>query len=477
MATLPSAQANQSFGRKAVDYYAVPGRVVGSDPRARADERRIEDTDGIRHSVRLAAPEFQLDAGDSTSVLRFQPGPTRRSLPVAVINHSEGAWTRTHADASTLLSRAGVARGLNWMLTVAAFLVAALVALWPGVRRLVGQIWPAAFDQLPAFNVFALAVDAVPDLASWRIAEAAPGVTAAIREAAPFLAGYEALAVFGAASLAGAVVCFAARSWRLLWTPLLIAAVGFGAIGVAGPYGAAAPAVAALGASVFVFLAGGMINRARDSWRLEHRVSALAEHLLKNPPDEMVRAPAHAEAAAAAVDPEEFSAPDSFVDSEPEGDQAAEAEPAAYAAADPADEASIADVPERDGAEADVAPSEEAPAHASAEPEAAPEPAPEPEPAAAEIDPRAEEARDMELPPPPPMPAPAEAAARTAEDGETGEAGGDPAGAQPLRPSRPLSEAGVPAFAAPAAPPVPDASPGETGEVANDRVEEDEPVG
>ena len=70
MANLPTAHASQSFGRKSVDFYAAPGQVIGSDPRARADERRVQDLDGARHALRLSQAKFALNPGDTAAVLR-----------------------------------------------------------------------------------------------------------------------------------------------------------------------------------------------------------------------------------------------------------------------------------------------------------------------------------------------------------------------------------------------------------------------
>jgi len=102
MATLPTAYASLRFGRKTIDFYAVTGEVVGSDPRARAEERRIQDLDGARHTLRLMDKGYRLEPGDSASVLRLQPGPERRSRPVAVASPSAQSWSRTHPGDAAL---------------------------------------------------------------------------------------------------------------------------------------------------------------------------------------------------------------------------------------------------------------------------------------------------------------------------------------------------------------------------------------
>ena len=91
MANLPTAYASQNFGRKTLDFYAASGEVSGSDPRARADERSLTDYDGAKHTVRVMDRNFALEAGDQASVLRMQTGPSQRSRPVALVNHTQKA--------------------------------------------------------------------------------------------------------------------------------------------------------------------------------------------------------------------------------------------------------------------------------------------------------------------------------------------------------------------------------------------------
>lgn len=288
MANLPTAHASQGFGRKTVDFYAAPGQVVGSDPRARADERRIQDVDGARHAVRLSESKFALAPGDLAAVLRVQPGPARKSRPVAVINYSENSWTRTQPEASAVLAKAGVARNLNWLASMLALLAAMAIVLWPELRAFLVELFPASLSALPAFDVFALTASAMPDLAAWRLSETAGPLAAGIEGALPALTGHGLTLVYGGAVAAGAVIAFAARSWRLLWLPLLIGAIGVGAIGLAGPEQAALPALLALAGVALLFVIAGAVNRARDVWRLEQRIARLADHLLRHPPEEMV---------------------------------------------------------------------------------------------------------------------------------------------------------------------------------------------
>lgn len=288
MASLPTAYASQRFGRKGLDFYAAAGDVIGADPRARSDERRLQDLEGARHTVRLMETGFRLDPGDQASVLRMQPGPARRSRPVAVVNHSTGAWSRTHPGATGLLARAGVARTWNWVLTLTLFALTALTVVWPYLRAFLVEIDPATFSVAPDLNVFALAIAAAPGLADWRIADLIAPLAAPLVQAAPMLAGLETGLVFGLAALGGALVVYALRSWRLVWAPLLVGAIGAGALGFDGATSAGAAALSGLGLAAGVFLVGGLVNRVRDGARLERRIAVLADHVLRNAPEEMI---------------------------------------------------------------------------------------------------------------------------------------------------------------------------------------------
>jgi len=348
MASLPTAYASQRFGRKSLDFYAAAGDVIGADPRARADERRLQDLEGARHTVRLMESGFRLEPGDQASVLRMQPGPARRSRPVAVVNHSHGAWSRTHPGAAGLLARAGVARTWNWALTLMLFAVAALAVVWPFLRAFLVEIDPALFGAAPQFDVFALAAGAAPALADWRIAELTAGLSAQIAQIAPGLEAYTTQAVFGAAVLVGALMVYALRSWRLIWGPVFVVALGAGAMGFDGAAGAVTPALAGLGGAAALFLVAGLINRVRDAARLERRIAILADHILRNPAEEMV----------AGAEP---AAPEGEADAESD----AEAEAEDHAAA-PAASAAAA---YRSGDEMDAGEAVEAEPDAAAEPE------------------------------------------------------------------------------------------------------------
>lgn len=290
MANLPAGYASLRFGRKTIDFYAVAGEVVGSDPRARAEERRIQDLDGARHTLRLMDKGYRLEPGDTASVLRLQPGPERRSRPVAVASPSARSWTRTHPGAPALLSRAGVSRNLNWALTMALFALAALAIVWPYLHAFLIEIAPGRLADLPAPNVFALAAAYAPGLEAFRWSQAAAPLAVLLDAAGPGLAGQAGLIAFAAIVAAGAVVVYAARSWRLLWAPVFVAIVAAGAIGIDGSAGAEGPALAALGACALLFVIGGVINRLRDEIRLDRRIALLADHLVSQTPSEHVRA-------------------------------------------------------------------------------------------------------------------------------------------------------------------------------------------
>ena len=385
MANLPTAHASQSFGARQIDFYAAPGLVVGSDPRARPDERRIQDNDGARHTVRLADKRFRLEPGDAASVVRLQPGPSRRSRAVAVINYETTSWTRTFAPSAGLLSQAGVSRAANWLAAVAALIAAVLVAAYPALRAVLAELSPGLAGSLPAFDVFAV-IGA--QLGAWRLADSLGGLPAAIEAASPVLAGLGAIVAYAGLVTGGAILAYGARSWRLLWVPTLIAGAAVGAYGIAGAGAALTPFLAAVGGVFVLFATGGVVNRWRDAARLDRRIEQLADHVVRHPPEEYVSGVAVRDARAAAADDE----------TEPD------------------------DVP--------ALPQADAPEDAGEGP-------------ADEAEARAEDARDIALPPPPPMPAAsgfrdpradesAEAAAY-GTDGETGpvEAQADADAAEP----------------------------------------------
>lgn len=288
MSILPTAHASQRFGGKTIDFYVAPGQVIGSDPRSRADERRIQDLDGERHPVRIPKREFSLEPGDFAAVIRLQPGPKRRSRPVAIINYRTNSWTRTHGEASTLLSKAGVARNANWLLTMLAFVLVAGVIVWPQLVAMLAILAPGLAAGLPVFDVFALMASLQPGLAEARLSALTPGLADVLANALPQLAGAEGAAIFALGVTGGLLVAFGARSWRFVWVPVFLVGLLAGSVAIAGPEAALVPALLALLGSAIFFMLGGLINRWRDSVRLEARVARLADHVLRHPPQEMV---------------------------------------------------------------------------------------------------------------------------------------------------------------------------------------------
>jgi hypothetical protein len=324
MANLPTAYASQYFGRKTLDFYAVEGDVVGADPRARKDERRLQDFDGARHTVRLMDSGFKLEPGHTATVLRMQPGPARRSRPVAVVNHDEGSWTRTHPGADGLLARAGVARGLNWFATMTLFALAALALIWPFMHSFLVELDPALFGTLPAFNLAEMAVAALPALASWSLSDVLAPLTIPLAEAAPALAPSATALVFAGGVLIASLGVYLLRSWRLLWAPLFVVALGAVSIGYAGVAGMVEPALSGLGIAAVLFVLGGMVNRIRDGARLEARIAVLCDHLLSQGPQDAVT-PTESYAETAGADDTPVEAEDQPEAQEPSGPIAAAA--------------------------------------------------------------------------------------------------------------------------------------------------------
>lgn len=309
MASLPSAHASQTFGRRSIHFYAAPGQVIGADPRSRADERRLMDSDGEIHVMRLAHARFPLEPGDFASVIRMQSGPKRKSRPVAVVHHDQGGWERTHPPAPVLLSRAGVSRSFNWTLTALALLAALIACAYLPILAFLRELFPTAFAGAPAFDVFARILERAPGFADMRLGAIAPGFIAGPEQISPTAAAWADFTGYVLACLGLGVAAYAARSWRLVWAPAFILIAVGGAIGLGGVENAAPHAVGALTAAVSLFVIAGALNRARDAARLEARIETLAEHLLQRPPEEMVMigreaASAAAPSAVAAVEPQ-----------------------------------------------------------------------------------------------------------------------------------------------------------------------------
>jgi len=293
MSQLPSAHAGQSFGSRRIDFITVSGEVSSSD----AGTGRVTDGDGVVHDVRLNERSSALASGDTATVLRVQSGPSRRSRPVAIINHSRNVWMRAAPDATTILGRSGVTRTLNWWLSVLALALVAIAAAWPALHSFLTELNSAMMAGVPSINVFAEIGAQLPGLASWRMETA---LSAGLFDAIVAL-GFvpmEQLTEWGLGIAVGALalVTFFARSWRLLYVPALaLLCLVSGAI-----LGNPVATLLMVAGAALLFIAGGFINRIRDGGRFNARIERLAEYVLRHPPVEGVRSsePARTEAIA-----------------------------------------------------------------------------------------------------------------------------------------------------------------------------------
>lgn len=352
MSLLPTAHAGQGFGARRIDFYTVSGEVAASD----AATGRVRDDDGIDHDVRLMERTSALAPGDNVTVLRVQSGPNRRSRPVALVNHSREVWVRAAPDATSLLARTGVTRSLNWWLSMLLLALTALAVVWPDLHFLLTELNGPMMAGIPATNIFAEINMLMPSLAGWRLEAALPG---------GMLDGIAAINVIETGQLTewglalGAtlltLLAFAARSWRLVYMPALVLfALASGAI-----LGAPVATLAIAGGAMLFFMLAGLVNRIRDAGRFNARVERLAEHALRNPPQEGVRvsegAAVTAIAAAAAMAQGQDDSQTMARDIQDDAEIQAEAEPA-----NPADDAA--------NGEAEASPPVELPPAAEAEP-------------------------------------------------------------------------------------------------------------
>lgn len=282
MSLLPTAHAGQSFGARRIDFYTVSGEVSASDD----GTGRVTDTDGMAHDVHLLERSNALAPGDTASVLRVQAGPNRRSRPAAIVNHTRGTWMRASPDATGLLARSGVTRGFNWWLSVLALALVAIAAVWPAIHGFLTEVNGNLMASIPAFDVYAEIAAFLPGLSGWRLETALPAGLLDGLASLGFIP-MDQLTEWGIGIGAGllALLSFLGRSWRLVYIPALAAlALATGAI-----LGAALPTLAVIGGSLLLFMLGGLINRVRDGGRFNARVARLAEHALRNPPQEGVR--------------------------------------------------------------------------------------------------------------------------------------------------------------------------------------------
>lgn len=293
MSLLPTAHAGQAYGVRKIDFFTVSGQVTQAD----GSSARLRDDDGIDHHIRLLERTENLSIGDNATMLRVQAGPKRRSRPAAIVNHSRASWMRAAPDATTLLARLGVTRGINWWLAVIVLALTALASVWPLLHAFMVEMNGSMMAGIPGHSVLGELGAAAPALVGWRLEDALPaGLVDAI--ASLGLVPVDRLTEWGI-GIAGAglaLVTYLARSWRLVYVPLY---AGF-AVMAGTMLGGPEATLFLVGGAVALFLAGGLINRVRDAGRFNARVERLAEHVLRNPPQESVRPADSATAAVAA---------------------------------------------------------------------------------------------------------------------------------------------------------------------------------
>lgn len=290
MSLLPTAHAGQAFGSRRIDYFTVNGHVSESD----AHIGQVVDSDGMDHEIKLLEKTSALAPGDTATVLRVQSGPNRRSRPVALVNHSRGVWMRASPDATAVLARSGVTRTLNWWFSLLFLAIIAAAAVWTDLHAFLSEVNAGLMAGFPIFDIYADLAQRMPALASWRLETALPsGLFDAI--AGVGLIPMEQLTEWGLGigSVLLATVAFSARSWRLIYLPAVAAA----AVLIGGVFGSALPTLMVLGGTALLFVIGGLVNRIRDGGRFNARVDRLAEHVLRNPPQEGVAAQPAADAA------------------------------------------------------------------------------------------------------------------------------------------------------------------------------------
>jgi hypothetical protein len=282
MSLLPTAHAGQLFGTRRIDFFTVSGQVSDTD----AHHGRITDDDGMDHEIRLMEDANGIVTGDVATVLRVQSGPNRRSCAVAVVDHSRGTWLRAAPDATTVLARSGVTRTFNWWLSILVLVLVAAASVWPVLHAFLTEMSAALMANVPVFDLYADLAVRVPTLSEWRLESVLP---AGIHDA---LAGLSwmpmsQLTEWGLSIAAAlmAIVAFAARSWRLIYVPILAVLVVLSG----GILGGADTTLTMTGGALALFLIGGLVNRIRDGGRFNARVERLADHVLRNPPQEGVR--------------------------------------------------------------------------------------------------------------------------------------------------------------------------------------------
>ena len=281
MSLLPTAHSGQSYGSRRIDFFTVSGHVASSE----SASGHVTDTDGMDHEVKLLDQTSALAPGDTATVLRVQSGPNRRSRPVAIVNHSRGVWMRAAPDATSTLSKSGVTRTFNWWLSMLILIVVGAASVWPDIHGFLTELSGPMMASVPVFDIFADLAVRMPNLASWRLETELPaGIFNAL--ASLGFVPMENLTPWGLGLAGGivALIAFAARSWRLIYIPAFAALALIGGAVMGG----ADATLYMTGGALGLFMIGGFINRMRDGGRFNARVDRLAEHVMRNPPQESV---------------------------------------------------------------------------------------------------------------------------------------------------------------------------------------------
>lgn len=343
MPVLPTAHASQSYGRRQLEFFATTGHIASPDRRQRASERRFQDMDGGMHTVRLANGDAPMETGDSIAVLRAQSGPDRQSRPVSVINYRTNSWEPTAPEATRALSRAGITRGVNWIFSMIAMALFAIVLVWPELQRALVELNPSMFGGLPQFDLVAFVAGQAGFLVGADPAANIPGLDRAVASTGIFGAEDANGVLLGLGLAVLGLIAYVGRTWRIVWVPLFLISALCAGIVLAGIEGAAGIALIAIGALALFFCIAGLFNRIRDASRFRGRVGRLSEHMLRNPPQESVVSPppaarsgdGDAALAAAALSAGAVAAAASADDGE---DDAVDADEAEVTRADPAED-------------------------------------------------------------------------------------------------------------------------------------------
>lgn len=396
----------------------------------RGNERRIQDLDGASHSIRLADRDGALDPGDSVALLRLQAGPERGSRPVSAINYTQKTWVEVGSGASASLASTGVSRSGVWWFAMLAFMAAAIAIVWSDLRTFLVEVNDGIFGVLPDFHLIAWLDAQLPVLRGFDLAAQVPGLPDLLGSTGLVDAGQSSLVVTAALLVALLLVAYGARTWRIVWVPVFVAAVLAAGLMLGGD-AAAEFSLAILGMAALVFVIAGLVNRIRDAARLRGRIARLSEHLLRHPPVESVTtpppprrdAPAMANPAAATVPGAASAASMAAVAAAVSGRDTAPDVPESPDSPEAADAADAARPDAGNTTDEDDLPSDaelEA-ARASLTADDQPDPAPlsnRSMAGAAGLDMDEPNDRDMILPPPPPMAGPA-ASAPAGESADT----------------------------------------------------------